>query len=665
MLNPNGRLDYKFDGTNSALAGMDSSKAPDLIDQNYISFGYNITCRGGKPRTRPKFVQLNLKDSQGKTLLENGLFQGRFDYYDYDLGRSVIIQVHGGRVLRIDPETGDVAILNPTDQNNQVNYHYFVQADRYLVIQNGSDLPFIYNGETIRRSYTGDNNPIIDNVSITRTDTIVEVTTDGAHGYQTGDYIQLDRTNPVAYSGQFYIEKINNTKYQYDLGISSPTTPATNPGRSRRAPEIPRGLYMEYVLGRIALVTANRRTIRVGDIIRGDETGSTENVIRFTEQQYLAESIEFSIPATQGRIAGIKAIPLQDTATAQRGLMVFGESGASSIDLSLPRTEWPNNPIQQVALLDVGCSSQNSILGFNGDLLFRDQLGIRSYRSARGDMNTYGQTPISAEMNRVLQNDPTDQIKFISSAKFDNRMLMTCSPVFEARPGGGTNIFHRGIVVLDFTTLSGAGGKSSAAWDGVWGGLNFQAIGSGLYDGKNRAFAAVLGNNNKNEIWEFSEEYGEDTPVTGDPTPIQCALETKAFDFRSEFELKKLLRFDIWVVNIFGTITFKVFYRNDGETCWTPWYLNSDGLSFERCSTTPSNIVPETSSNSDGLIQARPGIRPQITLPQPSFNCNIETAFDSRNFFDTQLRFEWTGNLQIDKYRIMALTLFEKPQASC
>lgn len=665
MIQSNGPLEYLFDGASSALAGVDSSKSPDLIDENYIAFGYNITCRGGKPKTRPAFVQLSLNQSEALTKLQNDQFQGRFDYYDYDLGRSVIIQVHGGYVIKVDPVIGDVTILNPSDPNLPTPYHYFVQADKFLIIQNGTDIPFIYDGVTIRRSYTGANNPAVNNTSITLVGTTATVTTSSPHNYSTGDYIQIDGVLPSGYGGQFYITVTGPTTFTYYAGSSSLDTPASYPGFSRRAPEIPTGLFMEYVLGRIAVVSSDRRTIQVGDIIRGDVVGSVDNVLRFTEKQYIAESTEFSLPASQGRIAGIKAIPLQDTATAQQGLMVFGETGSSSIDLSVPRTEWATKPIQQIAILDVGCSSHNSILGFNGDLIFRDQLGIRSYRSARGEMQSYGQTPISAELNRVLSNDAINQLQFVSGAKFDNRMLMTCSPVFAVRPGGGTDIYHRGLAVLDFTTLSGAGGKSSASWDGVWGGLQFQAIGTGLYDGRHRCFAAVLGNDGKNEIWEITREGGPDKPADADPTPIQSVIETRAFDFQNEFELKRLLRFDIWLSKIVGSVKFKVFYKNDGEECWTPWYLGGDGLSFTRCNTTSEVLLPETNSNVDGLVQARPGIRPQVTLPQPTFGCNTETAGDRRNFFESQIRLEWTGQVTIEKYRLMALKLLEKPQATC
>ena len=642
---------------------MDSSKAPDLIGENYIAFAQNVTCRGGKPRTRPKFTQLGLTESEATTQLHDLQFQGRFDYYDMTLGQTVIIQIHGGYVLRIDPLTGDVDNLNPADPNNATAYHWFVQADKFMVIQNGTDIPLIWDGTTMRRSYTGTNNPSVNNSSITRVGTTVTVTTAVAHGYSTNEYIQIDGTVPNGYIGQYYITVTSPTTFTFEAD-STIVTPATTPGTSRRAPEIPTGLYMEYILGRIALVSSDRKTIKVGDIIRGDVASNVANVLRFTEQQYISEAAEFSLPASQGRIAGIKAIPLQDTSTAQGGLMVFGERGTSSIDLSKERSTWQSSPIQQVTFLDIGASAQNSIIGFNGDLIFRDHLGIRSYRSARGDLNTYGQTPISSEVSRILDNDGPTQLAYISSVKFDNRLLMTCTPVFAARPGGGTDIYHRGLVVLDFTTLSGAGGKSSAAWDGVWTGLQIQSLGTGIYQGSTRCYASVYGDDFKNYIWRITADDGADEPLDQDPTPIQCAVETKSFSFNSEYDLKELLRFDIWISALIGSASFRVYYRNDSESCWTPWFLGSDGNSFTRCNSV-GNPLAETNPNSDGLSQARPGMRPQITLPTPTFGCNPETSKDQRGFFETQLRIEWTGNVTLDKYRLLARQLYENQKATC
>lgn len=664
MIRPNGDLQFLKDGGSSALAGMDSSRSPDLIGENYIAFGQNVTCRGGKPRTRPGFTQLALNNSQAATQLANLQFQGRFEYYDLTIGQTVIIQVHGGYVLRIDPLTGDVDNLNPADANNVTAYHWFVQADTFMVIQNGTDIPLIWDGTALRRSFTGSNNLAVSNNSITRVGTTVTVTTAVAHGYATLNYIQVDGTAPNGYIGQYYITVTSPTVYTFNIGNSTVVTPATVPGTSRRAPEIPTGLYMEYILGRIALVSSDRKTIKVGDIIRGDVASNVANVLRFTEQQYIAEAAEFSLPASQGRITGIKAIPLQDTNTAQGGLMVFGERGTSSIDLSKARNTWQNSPIQQVTFLDIGASAQNSIVGFNGDLIFRDSIGIRSYRSARGDLSTYGQTPISAEMYRILKNDGTSQLAFISAAKFDNRLLMTCTPVFAARPGGGTDIYHRGLVVLDFTTLSGAGGKSSAAWDGLWSGLQIQGVGTGIYQGATRCFVSTYGDDFKNYIWEITNVYGADKPTELDPTPISCVVETRSFRFQSEYDQKELLRFDMWISNLLGSANFRIYYRTDSESCWTPWYLGSDGNSFTRCNTVSTQLA-ETNPNSAGLVQSRPGMRSQITLPTPTFGCNPETSKDQRNFFEVQLRIEWTGNVTLDKYILLARQLFENQKATC
>ena len=742
-----GGLKMLRDGFSDMVGGMDSSRAPDLISEKHASLGVNVSFRGGKPKTRPAFIQRELNDSEGKDLLEDGRFLGGVAYYSSEVGRTILVGVYSGWLLSIDPISGDVAVLNPGDRNDLTRKHYLLQAENYIVVQNGVDIPLIWDGTGMaRRSRTGANNNVLgtQNTTIVNVGGVATVTTQTAHGLSDGDYVQVEGTNRAGYVGQFYI--YNVTEFTFDITVDSTLDDPTVFGDTRYVPEIPVGLIMAYGQGRIFLSASNRVELIAGDIIYGDEQGSVGNILNWTENQYLAEGLAFRLPANQGRIVAMAFPTFQDTSTGQGELFVFGEYGVSSYQVSAPRATisdlltgavvaagWRDIQIQKIVLSGSGCTSQWSVVNFtNGDMLYRDLVGIRSYRNARGDLNSYGQTPISAELNRILETDVKTRLGNISATHFDDRALITCSPRFDVRliritsyevsdgkttitladdhqvqvgslvalddiPGlngtweatavtsttiqldtlpteevvigpeshvisddNGAEIFHKGIAVLDFNSTSTVGGKSSAAWDGVWTGIDTQQIVSGFFDGQIRCFSFVYGGIGQNQIWEITADDGDDRPVDSDPVLIECQLETRTFDFGNEFDKKRLRRLDLWLSDLRGQLDMEIFYKMDGRSCWTPWPPN-----WSRCATVSSLILPETNQNVDGLLQNRPQVRTQITQPMPPKICEETQGGFTNMGFEVQLRFVWSGKVTIDKAMIMADSVPESALARC
>jgi hypothetical protein len=497
---------------------------------------------------------------------------------------------------------------------------------------------------------------------------------------------------------------------------------------------------MTYGQGRLFVASPNRTEFLAGDIITGDVNGTNMNALRFSETQYLAEGGSFRLPATMGEITGMTVIPFQDTSTGQGELFVMGEYGVGSFNVSLPRASvvnpqtfeiitpgWKDAGIQKVVLTKTGCTSPESITSYNGDIMWRSQIGIRSYRNARAEHNNYGVTPISAEMNRILNADPKDRLFYVSSESFNNRMLTTCAPVYDTKKtyiqsitnnvvhlyaplqlknaeianatfkvvGGpnngieftasvvdnynqntkiltvtgettlfdqadvgyltcsilGAEIYHRGLTVLDFTSVSGVGGKSTPAWDGVWTGLNIQHIAGGVSRGKERCFIFSFddgGRGFNNGIWEITE--GQPYDYNGEfEIPITSTIETKAFRFDSEFSLKQLQTLSLWISKIVGEVEFFIQYRPDNYPCWVDW----DG--FKRCAdvevTEPMELYPIFQDNQQALPQSRS----RVDIATPADTPDPTTSGLLRNFYTIQLRISWQGKATIDKGMIVSL----------
>jgi hypothetical protein len=744
-------IPYLYDSATNFTRGIDTSRTPDLLEEGYASFAVNTTFRGGKPTTRPKFTELILPDQEYLEDFKYEKHQGDTIYQDYASDNSFLITVRGGYVYRLDFQTLQLTRLNTGLQNDATRRHYFQQIDKFLVIQNGLDIPLIYDGITIRRSRTGANNPGIDNLTLVYEPSTLTglVTTDGNHGFVDGDYVTIwGNILPTAWIGNYKIKEIvSPTQFRIDAPSSTVVT-ASPAGESYYPFEVPTGLFMEYAMGRLCVVFPDRKTMRIGDLIRtAPETDGVESVLWFTEQEFLAEFYEFTLPATQGRIRAVKAIPFSGTTTGQGSVVISGDKGISTLNLQYPRTEWQTQAIQQIAALGVGIASHIGVVGYNGDLLFRDlEYGIRSFRLAdpRFTKNP-AQTPLSAEMNRIFSQDNQKNLQFSCLEVFDNRLLSTVTPIFAQRrirvntvskigsdttitfvdsvpfevgdiirteqtsltvpgqqPDGtgfpvteiinsttikvtaplggnqsepegfiysirtGAEYYHKGLAVLDYTTLSGASGESYPAWDGLWTGLNIQTIQKAYVDDEVRCFVTHYNDQiHRNELWEIQKTQGPDTSGELEIFP-DCWVELRAMACQKEFSQKKLLGLDLYITDLKGNFNSQIYYRNDGDLCWQSWIVDSTGQNgFEVCASTSSELVDETSPLADGISQNLPQRRVLKIGQPPFFVCDPTTNADGRLFFETQLKFSWTGIATWDKIRLMTLEQIEDMRGGC
>jgi hypothetical protein len=149
--------------------------------------------------------------------------------------------------------------------------------------------------------------------------------------------------------------------------------------------------------------------------------------------------------------------PQLDTSTGNGQLMVFAERGSASFFLSLPREEWKTSTFQILSLLTTGLRGHRSIAVVNEDLWFRGDDGVRAYRQARSEQGGWAHIPLSTNVRQYLENDSGGMLKFCSAIYFDNRILVTTSPVWnQGRP------YHSGMVVVDFDIISSFGGTVQA-----------------------------------------------------------------------------------------------------------------------------------------------------------------------------------------------------------
>ena len=131
----------------SSVSGCNSSIAPDLISDSSLAWGYNITNRGGRPKTRPYFrYRMQLPDGhvQGVSYfsLQGGMGVAMIDGYLYRL-----------RIGAQEAAT-DTAESVPLDFQNDPTARrvWMCQTVESIVVQDFIDNPIIYDGSTATRS---------------------------------------------------------------------------------------------------------------------------------------------------------------------------------------------------------------------------------------------------------------------------------------------------------------------------------------------------------------------------------------------------------------------------------------------------------------------------------------------------------------------------------
>lgn len=146
----------------SLEGGVDSGKAPILLGKNQSAWLINATVRNGFVRNRPGWIQHTL-DFGGSAALQlaatQGLYQGGNPHTKVD-GTAELLYCVSGRQFKIDLSSYAVSELTiPGNPNSSVlPTNWFVQAERFSVIQDNQSRALIYDGATLRRSLALDAN---------------------------------------------------------------------------------------------------------------------------------------------------------------------------------------------------------------------------------------------------------------------------------------------------------------------------------------------------------------------------------------------------------------------------------------------------------------------------------------------------------------------------
>lgn len=637
----------KIAGFSELSNGINSGISPNLIPEDQAFQAVNVTFRNDIPATRPPWVSHPLQNAPATW---TGIFQGSM-HYDGEAGQSGWIVARGGRFFFVTDDTYTVTEI--TAKLLLVTTADFVLpgAGNTVLVQINGTPSFLLAGSTVT---IGAFNFTLVAVT-TNTLNLQQVTvgagtiTAGAQVFQGGVQVIVFQTYP---STQNFVFMFQAENYGIILGGQEPTL--IWDGKTLRESgvhEIPSGYLGAYGWGRIWITLPNRRTFVAGDIVFGPsgtpQNGFRDAILKFTENDFLNEGGSFGVPYNAGPITAMQFLATQDTSLGIGVLLVGTTNMVFSVNAPTDRTTWKNltYPIQTVSLIDYGPRGPRSTVSVNGDMWYRSEDGFRSFIVARRLFGTPGNTPMSHEIDPILDDDTESLLFFGSGALFDNKLFMTVSPFLDA----SGQVLHRGLVVMNFDTVSDLITKQQPVWEGVSTGLNILQILKARVSDTERCFMWVQGATDV-EFWESLTDGIGDTfvtqvggVVTQTSKPIGCLLQTRAEDYSTPLELKRLVMGEIYIEDIADTVVFTISYKPDQFPNWITW------TTFTLCSTV-SQCAPTVAPANCFFVPHARSYAARLTLPQPGDTCNGMTNKPAREFFECQYQLTWTGHCQVKRF---------------
>lgn len=436
------------------------------------------------------------------------------------------------------------------------------------------------------------------------------------------------------------------------------TRPADSAGRYGPK-EVPGGTVMCYSQGRLIVAIGDGRTFVVGDIVGSQASGTAQygyrdSVLRFTENDIIAQGGSFAIPINAGTITAMRPVAQVDTSLGQGPTQIFSTCGIFSLNTPSDRTTWKtvNYPIQTFSVVQAGSASDRATINVNGDIWMRAIDGVRSFQVARRDFGSWTNTPQSLEVIRALRFDDQELLDYSSSALFDNRLLMTTRPyqVFDH------GVCHRGLVALDFAPVASLGSQARPVWEGVWCGVQILQILSVTWGQTQRCFIFALDEDNKIRLWELTRDALEDKALDTDPTQIEWMFETGGYSFPDlGYDEKKFARGWVWAEEILGECTMSFQYRANGAPEWRNWHSLTFCATKETCD----------SEDCESPVNAKSQTRRPWLLPDVNPVCDAGTLAPSNIGEWFQVRVSGTGSLRVPRLLVQCAEVQQAVRREC
>ena len=660
-----------FDGIFAMPDGVNMGVSPLLLPKTQLASGTNITVRGTLVQQRPPYQKITIPfgyPSLSQTAFETGKFQGGA-YFKPDNGfESLVFQI-GGRLFQITPGGTTASfqeVTIPNDPNpvapNQV---WMWQSEKWLIINDGQSKPIFFD-QTVsppsRRSTWNTQIPQKTTVAGNAGGGFVAPVVGATVSPFFTDTSQMVQGGQITFknNGNYLVQTITSATQATIVNLTGPPGKTVANGTVvtwfTLSTELPPGGMGAYG-SQNWFALPDFRQFTASDQV-GDSSGTQANnyrdaVLNISRNDYLAGGGNFVVPGTAGEIKALVFVPTLDASLGQGPLQVFTPNTVFTCNVPTNFLEWQSvtNPILAESMISYGGLGQWSTVVANSDTIMRAVDGIRSEILARRDFNTWGNTPISREVDPIVSADPASLLPLTSAVVFDNRLLMTTQPVV-----GPQGVYWQQLIALNFDPVSSLRGKAASVYDGSWSGLNIYQVIKGQFSGIERCFALCYNaTTKKNELYEILKQ-GQgffDNGTERIVSAFRTGVLLREASGKTPFDLCRLVDGEIYLDSIQQTTDIQVWYRPDSYPCWIPW------TKFSICAPVMTD---------DPL--SKPGYRTRIGLGEPSGKpCEPGNNRPFRTGYFLQLRFVITGPFRFLGGKIKAVLepqeQFARPAGCC
>jgi len=420
--------------------------------------------------------------------------------------------------------------------------------------------------------------------------------------------------------------------------------------------ELPAAGPMVYYQGRIWY--AYFRQYTAGDIVRGPSGTAPyqlrDSILRVTENPLAIGGDGFAVPSQAGNIRALQYAANNDKTLGEGTLFVFTAQQVYALDVPITRADWiaasSNTPANQRPVQrENGGVNDRSIVAVNGDLFYQSlDPAIRSLFTALRYFDQWGNTPISNNIDRALAFNDRSLMRYgASGIEFDNYLYQGI--LQEQRAQG---VVSRALAVLDFAPVATLQEKLPPNWPGIHEGLDVLQLFRGDFGGRKRAFAVVVSRvDNGIELWEITNNQRFD----GTDTRVQWSVETPAYTFGHEFDLKRLDSGELWLDKLFGQVDIKVEFRVDSDPCWRLWSVARVCTARTTCETIENpHCYPSEPLREGGKFP--------ITLPVPPLPaCDTINARPCNIGHQFQIKISVTGWARIRGLLVYGVPVLKTP----
>jgi hypothetical protein len=622
----------------SFLGGQNAGVANNLLKPDQSAELWNCTRRSGHLRPRPGFNQIELTypTDEIESWFTEQRVQGCISFKRVGNREVRDVWAVGGRFFAIDLIGGGMVSEITPIRNTSTAADFTVPAvgDSVFIVVDDADTiqvgyPLQVAGKNYNITAKSGSTLTAENVD----DTPAAVIPSGS------TVIYLDVNDPtIGISYMIQAEDFLIAQDGYSLPFIWDGSTGARANSSKL--QVPVGTIMAYGRGRLWVAVGGNRFVG-SDIVYGpsgtEAYDKRDAILWFQENSFLQGGGSFTAP---GEISAMQFISSLDASSGQGPLMIFTETAICSVSAPSSREAWAlvTDPIQTISLLANGATSfYATVPTTNGDIFYRSLDGLRSFFVARREFGTWGNTPISSEIENLFAGDDPEALRYTSAIVFDNRLLFTGS----SRPDT-YGPYWKGIGALDFDGLTSIFSKSPPVYDGIWTGVDPLWLYKSKYGRTERAFMAVRNDDGLNELWEISKADKFDN-TTG---RIKWRWYSRAFTFRSPLEMVRLENCELFPREVVGDVDLTLRYRPDDYPCWFSWNAQPVCADYRRCTTASCDDPPPN---------FRRGYKTRLAFGQPPDEDETNDGKPARLGYSHQICLEGEGYCEIKLVRLVAM----------